>query len=95
MGGESSNLSPGNHSLRRQRNLPRTSAAERNGNLQAAPNFKQRDNVVDRNACDEPKLGRCDIHGSLRVVDRARFIGTSGSELPRQLRDVLSLGEFA
>ena len=94
IGVESSNLSPGNHPLRRQRNLPRTSGAKCGGNLEAAADFKHRDNVLYRNAFDEPKSGRCDIHGSLRVVERIRLIGAARSQLSRELRGVLSMGKF-
>jgi hypothetical protein len=49
---ESSNLSAGNHPLRRLCNLSRTSSAEYDWNLEAASYFKQRDNVAYRNTFD-------------------------------------------
>src|SRR5438477_12358191 len=94
MGGESPSLSPGNHPLRRQRNLPRTSAAKCSGNLEAAADFEHRDNVIYRNTFDEPEPGRCDIHGSLCVVLRIRFIGAARGKFARELRGVLSTGKL-
>ena len=94
MGVESSNLSPGNHPLRRLRNLPRTSAAKCSGNLEAAADFEHRDNVIYRNTFDEPEPGRCDIHRSLCVVQRIRFIGAARGKLSRELRGVLSTGKL-
>jgi hypothetical protein len=46
---ESSKLSAGNHPLRSERNLSCASGAKRAWNLERAPNFQHRDNVVDRN----------------------------------------------
>ena len=91
---ESSNLSAGNHSLRRLCNLPRTSAAECDGNLKAAANFKQRHNVVYRNAFDEPKPGRCNVNCSLCVVQGIRLIGAARSQLARELRGVFATGKL-
>jgi hypothetical protein len=91
---ELGNLSAGNHPVRRLGNLSCTSAAEHNRNLKAAAIFKHRHNVIHRNAFDEPKSGRCDIHGSLRIVQRIRFIGAPGSQLSRELRGVLSMGKL-
>jgi len=65
---ESGNLSAGNHSLCSLCNLPRASAAERDGNLESATNFKQRHNVVDRNTFDEPKSGRRNVNRPLSSV---------------------------
>jgi hypothetical protein len=59
--------------------LPRTSAAECQWNLKAAPNLKEHDNVVYRNAFAEPKSGRCDVRCSLCVVQRIPFIGEARS----------------
>ena len=94
MGGESCSLSPGNHPLRRQRNLPRTSAAKCSGNLEAPADFEHRDNVICRNTFDEPEPGRCDIHGSLCVVQGIRFIGAARGKLAREFRGVLSTGKL-
>ena len=94
MGGESRSLSAGNHALRRQRNLPRTSGAKCSGNLEAAADFEHRDNVIYRNAFDEPEPGRCDINGSLCVVQRIGFIGAARSKLARELRRRLSTGKL-
>ncbi len=94
MGGESGNLSAGNHPLRRLRNLPRTSGAKCSGNLEAAADFEHRDNVIYRNAFDEPEPGRCDIDGSLSVVQRIRLIGAARSQLARELHGVFATGKF-
>lgn len=94
VGIELSSLSPGNHPLHRKRNLSRTSGAKCRRNLEAAAIFKHRHNVIHENAVDEPKSGRCDIHGSLRIVQRIRFIGAPGSQLSRELRGVLSMGKL-
>ncbi len=94
IGVESSDLSSGNHPLRRQRDLPRTSGADCDGNLEAAADHQHRDHVIYRNAFDEPKSGRCDIHGPLRVVEWIRLIGAAQSQLPRELCGVLPTGEF-
>src|SRR4029077_3846235 len=90
---ESSNLSPGNHSLRSLCNLPRTSAAKCDGNLKAATNFKQRHNVVCRNAFDEPKSGRRNVTRPLREIKRMGFIGAAESQLARELRCVFATGK--
>src|ERR1035438_9099157 len=91
---ESSNLSPVNHALRRLCNLPRTSAAECDGNLESATNFKQRDNVVYRNAFDEPNSGRCNVDCSPCVVQGIRFIEGIRGKLARELRGVVATGKL-
>ena len=91
---ESGNLSAGNHSLRRLCNLPRTSAAECDGNLKAAANFKQRDNVVYRNAFDEPKSGRRNVNRPLSVVKRIGLIGAARSQLAGELGGVFAAGKL-
>ena len=83
-----------NQHLCRKRNLSRTSGAKCLRNLEAAAIFKHRHNVIHKNAVDEPKSGRRDIHGSLRIVQRIRFIGAPGSQLSRELRGVLSMDKL-
>jgi hypothetical protein len=77
-----------------RRNFPRTKGAEYGWNLEATANFMQRDNFVHRHVFDEQESGRCDINGSLRVVERIGFIGAARSELARDLRGVVAMGKF-
>src|ERR1700722_322179 len=91
---ESGNLSAGNHSLRRLCDLPCTRAAKCDGNLESAANFKQRDNVVDRNTFDEPKSGRRNVNRPLSVIERIGLIGTARSQLACKLGGVFAAGKL-
>ena len=64
------------------------------GNLKAAADFKHRDYVIDRNAFDQPKSGRCNIDGALSVVERIGFIGAARSQRSGQLRGILFVGKL-
>ncbi|MGC1650443.1 MAG: hypothetical protein WA741_31860 [Candidatus Sulfotelmatobacter sp.] len=64
------------------------------GNLEAAADYKHRDNVVYRSALDEPRSGRCEIHGPLCVVERIRLIDAARSQLSRELCSVFPCGKF-
>src|ERR1700734_1012435 len=75
-------------------NLRRTSAAECDGNLKSATDFKQGNHVVYRNAVDEPKPRRGNVNCSLCVVQRIRFIGPEPSQLARELRGVFATGKL-
>ena len=64
----------------------------RRGNLRAAADHQQRDNVLHRNAFDEAKSGRCDIDRPLGVIKkRTGFIRAARSTRSRQLRGVFSV----
>jgi hypothetical protein len=91
---ESGNLSAGNHSLRRLCDLPCTSAAKCDWNLESATNFKQGDNVVYRNAFDEPKSGRRNVNRPLSVVKRIGLIGADRSQLAGKLGGVFAAGKL-
>src|SRR5208282_692751 len=91
---ESGNLSAGNHSLRRLCDLQCTSTAKCDGNLESTTNFKQRDNVVYRNAFDEPKPGRRNVNRPLSVVKRIRLIGAERSQLTGKLGSVFAAGKL-
>src|SRR5580658_1501149 len=91
---ESGNLSAGDHSLRRLCDLPCTSAAKCDWNLESATNLKQRDNVVYRNAFDEPKSGRRYINRSLSVVKRIGLIGAERSQGAGELCGVFAAGKL-
>jgi transposase len=53
-----------------------------------------RDNLIYRNAFDEPKPSRRNVNRPLSVIKRIGLIGAARSELARELRGVLSTGKL-
>ena len=90
----SGDLLPGNHALRRERNLMRAGGAK----LLGISKRRRTSSIVTtssyRNAFQQPEPGRSDVDCSLGIVERIRLIGTPFRQRPCQLHGVFSGDEF-